>query len=197
MEQCCTSLYRLARSALGIANFLAAIAIILGALYGWQQYRDSIKNEMIKLSYSISHEYRSEHMTVRRNIVTTELNYDYNQAYANRMASGGVPQHEMCLGLVPIDFEDNEDGKKREIYLKQQVKCNALHSVLEYFDDALECVKVGGCDKETLKSLLKDDAESMWHLVSPFVNAGKKFGYPRYRLGIQCFAGILSEGECY
>ena len=196
MVNWCASIYRFSKSALGVANFLAAIAIVLGALYGWMEYRDSVKKEMIEMSYSISHEYRSEHMTIRRNIVTTELNYDYNQELAEAMElEGEVPEHKMCLGFVPIEHEDDDD-KTRENFLAQQAKCNALHSVLEFFDDALQCIKFGGCDKKTLIKLLQADAESMLNIVKPFISAGEDFGFPRYALGIQCIAGALSEMKC-
>ena len=166
----------------GLANILASVAIVLTAFVGWKEYYRTGIQDKIVMSYSVSREYRSPFLTKRREEIVDKLFADFAKKEVYLELRDVERQAQICL-VGPQADSSGVDLSNEE--LSNQVKCNALRSVLEFFDSAYECVKLDGCDKATMTRLLSEEANQIWVFAYPFVNAGLE-SYPRYGLGLRC-----------
>ena len=164
-----------------VATFGASVAIIATATYGWWEYTSSVQQGQINRSYAYSHEFRTAYMAEKRNIIKNKLYRDYVQLEAKATNEEKSPDVSICLGWIAIEAEPRQLTDPDR---SRDTKCNALNFVLEFFDDAYECVKRGGCHKDTMSQLLSKEARKIWGLVYPYVKAGTQD--QRYGLGLMC-----------
>ena len=168
------------------AKLGASFAVIAAAFYGWYHLELLWEQESQKRkdrSYAFYQEYGSEAMSKAIRIVKHEMHPEFVRSRNNSLPETVVAQSCLIV-LLPLDSEQQlvTEGQRQQ----QRKHCKALHVVLNFFDNAYNCVKWGSCDKEAMISLLRKEADVMWNVARPFIDATMALDYLDYGNGLSC-----------
>ena len=134
-----------ARTMEGFSKFIASLAIIFAAIFGWSQFafgwsQFAEEGRQIKIDRSIQ--------------------------FNDRYASGDMKEDRKNAQEFVEKFSsitgENYDSTVAQGHL-------AVAAVVEFFDDAYRCVEFESCDRNTMTALLSDEAYSFWN------NTGRKY----------------------
>lgn len=146
-----------------ITEILSYLAVVMGLLIAWYEYREQIHRTAKEHSISMAARFQEDRLlTARSSILNPWLNYNLEKF--EKFAPSRSVIDQLVLKIVESNQSENS---------QQDMRTNII-LITEFFDAAQVCIEARVCSSEILDKLIGKYSQRFYCLYRPVIEIAKK-----------------------